>query len=82
MKSFLKGLLELGRIIALGIVSYLLTEGVIDAILLAFDIKLTIEQKLVVTGLVTSILKAVDKWLHEIGQATKNLFLTKGITRF
>lgn len=82
LKNFLEGAKELGRIIGLAIVSYLLTEGVLDAVFMSFGIKLDPQTKLIVVGLTTTVLKTLDKWLHETGKDMKNMFITKGLTRF
>lgn len=78
----LKGFAELGRVAAMALVSYLLTEGVLGTVLGAFGFHFTPEQKLVIVGLILSVLKAVDKWLHELGKSTGSDSLTRGLTRF
>lgn len=84
-----EGFKEIGRIILLAVVAYLLTDGVLSRVLLATGVKLTPEQVTLITGLLTTALKAVDKWLHEYGksiQGNKNWdianFVQKGLTRF
>ena len=83
-----RGVLEGLRTIALAIVSYLLTIGVINTLLAAIvGTKLDPSTQLIIVGLITSGLKAIDKWLHEIGVQQENLTgedssLTKGLTRF
>lgn len=76
------------RVGALGIVSYVLTSGVItffvEAVLGAHVDPTT---RLYVSGLLTAGLRSVDKWLHETGKAIEDKTgndskLTGGITRF
>lgn len=81
-KSFLDGLKEFARIFFLGIVSYLLTGG-LEALLKAFvGTKISPEMYLVIVGMLTTGLKSVDEWIHELGKATDNETLTKGLTQF
>lgn len=81
--SILEGLKEVGRILLLAIVSYLLTEGIIDAIVAYFvGTRLDAMTKTYIIGLTTTLLKSVDKWLHELGKETENTTLTRGITQF
>lgn len=82
IQNIIEWLKELGRISALAVVSYLLTAGVIDAILASFGIQLDPQIKLIIVGFITTILKSIDKWLHETGKDMKNMFITKGLTRF
>jgi len=82
IQNFTEGAKELARIIGLAVVSYLLTEGVLDSVLLSFGIRLDPQTKVIVVGLITTVLKSFDKWLHETGKDMKNLFITKGLTRF
>lgn len=78
-----KGLLEFLRLLALSVVSYLLTEGVVSNVLFLFTgDKLSPTESLLISGLMTSILKAFDKALHEKGKEEGDENLTKGITRF
>lgn len=68
---------EFGRVVVLGAVSYLLTEGVLTGLLdIIFGVKLDISVRLFIVGLVTSILKGIDRQLHDSGVAEK------GIVRF
>ena len=78
----LQGAKELGRIVAISIVSYLLTEGVVGGLLGVVGLRLTPEMKLVIVGVLLSVLKAVDKWLHELGKSTGNDSMSRGLTRF
>lgn len=80
-----QAILEAGRVVLLSIVSYLLTVGVIDTLVATLvggrlDASLT----LIITGLITSGLRAVDKFLHERGKANDNpgYLGTKGLTGF
>jgi len=63
----------------LGVVSYLLTGGV-DALLGA--VSLDPQTKLLIAGGITAGLRAIDKYLHELGKANNNESLVGGLTRF
>lgn len=79
------GLLEGGRVVLLAVVSYLLTVGVVDTIIAqTIGGKLDASLTLIITGLITSGLRAVDKFLHERGKDNDNTgFLgQKGLTGF
>lgn len=65
--------LELLRLVALAIVSFLLTDGVLVQVLGA---NLSPELRMQLIALLTFALKGVDRWLHESGKAEK------GLTRF
>lgn len=68
---------EFCRVIVLAIIAYLLTEGVLGNLLdIVFGLKLDTATKLFMVGLVTSVLKGIDRQLHDSGIAEK------GITRF
>ena len=68
---------ELLRVVLIAVVSYLLTEGVITALLdLVVGIQLDPTQRLILVGLITTVVKAIDRHLHESGMAEK------GLTRF
>ena len=72
--EFLK---EIGRVILLAVVSYLSTEVVVNQLLdLVGKGQLDSMSKLVLSGLILSILRAFDKQLHDSGVAEK------GLTRF
>lgn len=78
---------ELGRIILLAIISYLLTDGVLKTGLVALGYHFTPEQYLIVNGLILSVLKAIDKYLHSLGKSIEyetlqQSNLTNGLTRF
>ena len=65
-----KKLLEIGketlRVAILAVVSYLLTAGVIDYLLVTFvGNTLSTEMVVLITGLLTSILRGVEKQLHK-----------------
>lgn len=83
-----EALKEGSRVVSLGVVSYLLTEGVLDAVLIGlFGTKLDTATKLYISGLLTTALRAVDKWLHEVGkdrelESGDKSVLTAGLTRF
>lgn len=69
------------RLMALALVSWLLSEGV-GAILRAYGGQLSAEVQLVIVGVLTSLLRGIDKYLHELGKETDNATLTKGLTQF
>jgi len=81
--SLKEGLKEGARLVALATVSYLLTAGVLDAIVFYF-IGSYIDPVIVVqiTALLTAILRSADKYMHEAGKASENVSLSKGLTRF
>ena len=65
-KAILEGLKELIRTAVLGLISYLLTGQALQALLTSlFGAKLDPMQIAAVTGVLTSVLKGLDKWLHE-----------------
>lgn len=68
---------ELGRVVVLGVVSYLLTAGVLASLVsILFGTHLDASVIVIVTGLLTSVLKGLDRQLHDSGVAEK------GIVRF
>ena len=73
---------EVGRIILLAVVSWLLTEGVLDVVLNAFGVDLSPEIKLAIIGISTTVLKGIDRQLHELGKEFGSDSLVKGLTRF
>jgi len=81
MEALKKSLKELLRLTALTLVSWALTEGV-QALVATPEVSLSPEMKLVVIGGLTSLLKGVDKFLHELGKQTESHALTMGLTRF
>lgn len=70
--SILKSLLELGRISVLAAIPV-----IIDGLL-----KGVVDWRLVGISAIIAFLKALDKFLHELGIETKNDTLTLGLTRF
>lgn len=81
-KSLLDALKEGGRLVLLALVSYLLTEGVLDAIVGYFGVQLDAVTKVQIIGLATTGLRMLDKYLHEFGKATENSTLIRGLTQF
>ena len=82
-----EALKEFGRVLLLGLVSWLLTEGVIGSIVNALGGSLDVTTKSVLVGIITSALKSADKWLHQTGKASEEETgdaskLTLGLTRF
>jgi hypothetical protein len=82
-ESIIKALKELGRIAILFIVSLLLTEGVLDGLVSYLTgAKLDTTTKAQIIGLMTTGLKTLDKYLHELGKASDNATLVRGLTQF
>jgi len=82
-----EALKEFGRVALLGLVSWLLTEGVIVALVNALGGSLDIAARSIITGIITSALKSADKWLHQKGKVEEEATgeenkLTLGLTRF
>ena len=82
-----EALLEGGRVVLLAVVSYLLTEGVLATTLdLIFGVRLDATAKALLTGLVTTVLRSVDKYLHEASKTeqkpNEGLLGEKGLTGF
>jgi len=73
--ALIEGVKEGMRVVALAVVSWLLTDGVLDYLLGLVGVNMEPTLKAQVFGLLTVSLRAVDKWLHERGQ-------TKGLTQF
>jgi hypothetical protein len=76
---------ELGRVVLCSVVSYLLTEGVISSLAnVVFGERLNPILVLQITGVITYVLKSIDKWLHEQGKLSGNLnwLGSKGLTGF
>jgi len=81
-ESFKEG----ARIVVLGVVSYLLAGG-IDAVLNRFGANMDTGTRLIVSGAITTVLRSVDKYIHESGKyiekkTGKDSKLTKGLTQF
>jgi hypothetical protein len=78
-----KGFLDFLRVIAIAVVSYFLTEGVLEAVLeYTIGVRISPEMTILITGLLTSALKGIDRWLHEEGKVEGDEFKMKGLTRF
>lgn len=57
---------EAARLVLMALVSYLLTEGVINSLLTSyFGTYLAPEIRLQFAGVITVVLRSADKWLHE-----------------
>ena len=84
MKSALfEALKELGRIVSLAVISYILTNGVIEAAVIYFTgTSLDPMTRTYIIGILTSALRAIDKWLHEAGKAAGEGTLAQSISRF
>lgn len=81
-ESLLAALKEAGRLVLLALVSYLLTEGVLDAVVGYFGGQLDAVTKLQIMALATTALRTLDKYLHELGKGNSNSFLSRGLTQF
>lgn len=82
-KPLLESLKEAGRVLLLGFVAWLLTDGVVEGILnwccgTLFDPA----TKSTIISILFMVLRTVDKWLHEKGIEESNDLLTLGLTRF
>lgn len=76
-KANIESLKEMARLLLMGAVTFLLTEGVINNLLITFlGTRMTAEQRLAVDGFILLALRGFDKWLHESKTAEK------GLTRF
>lgn len=65
---------ELGRVVVLGALSYLLTAGVLSNLLnIVFGAHLDVSVQLIIAGILASALKALDRQLHDSGVAEKGL---------
>jgi len=94
MKAFVEGLKELARVMILAVVSFALTEGVVALIVSKTGVVTDPEIKMVIIGLLTSVLRSIDKFMHETGKAiekasmnkkgivTETSVLTDGLVRF
>ena len=80
--SIKEALKEGARVVAIGVVSYLLTEGAVLGLINVTGIQIDQTTKLMVVGFVTTFLRSVDKWLHEEGKDSENKTMSKGLTRF
>ena len=64
--SLVEGIKELLRTVIMAAVSYLLTGSIISSIVQWLSgAALDMSAQIIVTGLITSILSGVDKWLHK-----------------
>lgn len=83
VKPLVEGLKEGARVALDGIISYLLTEGVLNSIiLLIFGERLPLSVIVIITGAVMSILKGWDKQLHLTGKIEGDATKIKGLTQF
>lgn len=75
---------EIGRIILLAVVSFLLTDVVITQLvdLATVNYSLSPELRLMIIGLLTTILKAVDKQIHTSSNKNTGFLGEKGLTGF
>ena len=82
-QSLFEAIKEGGRLLLLALVSYLLTAGVIDAVIVYFGgAQLDATTKVQLVGLITTGLRALDKYLHELGKENDNQTLLRGLTQF
>lgn len=76
---------EFGRLVILSVISYFLTEGIIESLLQRFFAEgMDPQMKTMVVGLVVYVLRSVDKWMHETAKQTgkEGLGGDKGLTGF
>ena len=85
----LEGLKELGRVVLLFVISYLLSGVALNQVVdMAFGTTLDETTKLQIAVALTGLLKALDKYLHEYAKAepkadrNEGLLGTKGLTGF
>jgi len=65
-KDAFEGLKETLRTAVMAVVSYLLTAGVLQALVFAaLGEKLTTEWQFIFISLLTALLSGIDKWLHK-----------------
>ena len=80
-KGIVEGLKEGLRIVILSVISYLLTDGVIQMIIeLIWGAKMDATQVTLVSGLVLSVLKSIDKWAYKTDRTLIPLDGSTGIT--
>lgn len=78
-----ESLKELARLVLLATVSWLLTEGAVEWLLVVlFGQEIDPVSKAQIVLLATMVLRSIDKYLHEHGKTTGNESLEKGLTRF
>lgn len=87
MALYLDALLDFGketlRLIVTALVSYLLTDGVINTIVgWLFGTRLSPEMVVIMTGAFTTVIKSLDRALHNVGVTVGDESLTKSILRF
>lgn len=84
----LEALKEGARVVILGLVSWLLTVGVLDSIIGSLSgTYFDPTTKMILVGFITSILRSIDSWLHDMGKAKESItnepsLMTAGLTRF
>lgn len=79
-KGRVEGVKESVRIVMLTIVSWLLTEGVVAKLVEQFGAQLDANTRLLVTGLILSVLKGIDKWLYKTDRTIIPLEGSTGLT--
>jgi hypothetical protein len=81
IKGIIEGLKEGLRIVILSVVSYLLTDGVIQTVIgWLWGGKMDATQITLVSGLVLSVLKSIDKWAYKTDRTIIPLEGSTGIT--
>lgn len=63
-KSLLEALKEILRLVVSTVIGYLLMEGVVDSLVVIYGGKLDPTQKTLITGLLMSIVRAIDRYIH------------------
>ena len=66
----ISGIAEGLRTVIISVLAWLLTEGVIDALVTWFGGMLDVTQKMLIIGFLTSFGKGLDKWLNKKGIET------------
>lgn len=74
MDHVIEFLKEIGRVALFSVISYLLTAGVVQAIVTSISgTRLDPGTQLLITGGILAVLRALDKTLHDSGIAPKGL---------
>ncbi len=82
-KSLLKALKEGGRLLSLTVISYILTEGMLQLFIEGFlGTQVDVVSKAQIVGLLTTSLRTLDKYMHELGKEENNPYLIRGLTQF
>lgn len=81
--NLIKALLESARVILFACVSWLATEGVLGILVDVYlGVLIDPSIKILVAGFLLSIVKAVDKYLHEASNKGTGFLGEKGLSNF